>query len=86
MAAYLRLVLGEGAPLLDADGFAAWTAPHVDAEEEGVRYGYGWMRGEIDGRDTIFHTGTNIGFNGLMAVQPDRGLGVVVARKAECLA
>ncbi len=78
MCAYLRMVLAQGSPLLDADGFAAWVGPHEDAEDEGERYGYGWMGGERDGHPTVWHTGTNIGFNGLMAVRPEQGLGVVV--------
>jgi CubicO group peptidase (beta-lactamase class C family) len=78
MCAYLRLVLTGGAPLLDPGSFDAWVGPHVEADEPGARYGYGWMVSEVDGLRTIWHTGTNIGFNGLMAVRPDRGLGVVV--------
>lgn len=78
LCAYLRLVLAEGEPLLGADAFATWVGPHEDAEEPGIRYGYGWMIGDVDGRRTVWHTGTNVGFNGLMAVQPERGLGVAI--------
>ncbi len=78
MCAYLRAVLARGAPLVDDDGFARWVGPHEDAEDAGERYGYGWVVHEVDGHRTIRHTGTNIGFNGLMAVRPDQGLGLVV--------
>ncbi len=78
MCAYLRVLLAGGAPLLDREPFATWIGPHEDSEDPGERYGYGWMGGEVGGHRTVWHTGTNVGFNGLMAVRPAAGLGVVI--------
>jgi CubicO group peptidase (beta-lactamase class C family) len=78
MCAYLRMILARGDPLLDATAFATWVGPHEDSEDEGERYGYGWVWAEMGGRMTLRHTGTNVGFNSLMAVWPDDGIGVVI--------
>jgi CubicO group peptidase (beta-lactamase class C family) len=78
MSAYLRMVLAGGAPLLEPDGFARWVGPHADSEDEGFRYGYGWLTGPLGDVPTLSHTGTNIGFNGLMAVRAEDGLAAVM--------
>jgi len=78
MCAYLRVLLADGAPLMGPEPFATWIGPHEDSEDEGERYGYGWVAGQLEGHRTVWHTGTNVGFNGLMAVRPEAGLGVVV--------
>lgn len=78
MCSYLRMVLAKGAPLLDHEGFARWVGPHVESEDPGVRYGYGWVTGPIGGVPTLYHTGSNIGFNGLMAIRAEQGLAAVM--------
>ncbi|MGZ4132285.1 MAG: serine hydrolase domain-containing protein [Actinomycetota bacterium] len=82
MCEYARLVLNGGrgphGELLDADGFARWIGPHVDSDERGSRYGYGWDVRERDGRRVIRHTGGMVGFTALLEIWPDDGLGTVV--------
>ncbi|HEX6845297.1 MAG TPA: serine hydrolase domain-containing protein, partial [Actinomycetota bacterium] len=78
VCAYLRVLLARGAPLLEPDAFDRWIGPHEDGEDPSFRYGYGWMVGDVEGSATVWHTGTNVGFNGLMAVRPDVGLGVAI--------
>ncbi|MGE5227773.1 MAG: serine hydrolase domain-containing protein [Planctomycetaceae bacterium] len=82
MCAYARLVLNGGSgphgELLDAAGFARWIGPHVDSDERGSRYGYGWDVLQRDGRRVVRHTGGMVGFTALLEIWPDDGLGMVV--------
>ncbi len=82
MCEYARLVLKRGrgphGELLGEEAFDRWIGPHVDSDEPGHRYGYGWNTGQIEGRRTVWHTGGTIGFSALLALWPDEGLAVVI--------
>ena len=81
LAAYGRIVLTGGAgangELLDADRFARWIGPHVATDDDGWRYGYGWDV-STTGRRVIRHTGSTVGFTGLLEIWPDEGIAVAI--------
>jgi D-alanyl-D-alanine carboxypeptidase len=79
MAAYARMLLAGGAPILDADGFARLTEPVMPDEDwPTFRYAYGLWVGEEDGRRRIWHSGGMLGFTALLITEPNEGLGCVM--------
>jgi len=79
MAAYARMLLARGAPILDEDGFGMLTAPvAVDEDWPTFRYAYGLWVGEEDGRTRIWHSGSMVGYAGLLVADPDDGLACVM--------
>jgi D-alanyl-D-alanine carboxypeptidase len=84
MAAYVRMLLASGAPLLDAEGFALLTTPVMaDGDWPTFRYGYGLWIGEEDGRRRVWHSGSMVGYTALLIVEPDEGLGAVLLLNGE---
>ncbi len=79
MSAYARMLLANGAPLLDGEVFARLTEPVMaDDEWPTFRYAYGLWVGEEDGRRRIWHSGGMLGFTALLVTEPDDGLGCVM--------
>lgn len=79
MSAYARMLMRGGDGLLTSEGFARLTAPVVDVPSmPGLRYAYGLLVGDADGRATIRHSGGMIGYTSLLVVQPDDGLACVM--------
>jgi CubicO group peptidase (beta-lactamase class C family) len=52
--------------------------PHITSDDRKVKYGYGWMIGELEGWRTLEHSGSTIGFRNFMLRIPERSLFVVV--------
>ena len=80
LCAYARTVLAGGAPLIEPPAFARWIGPHVDGDERGTRYGYGWDVLERDGRRVVRHTGGTVGFTALLEIWPEDGLAVAICQ------
>jgi D-alanyl-D-alanine carboxypeptidase len=79
MAAYARMLLAGGAPLLDAEGFGPLTEGVMpDRDWPTFRYAYGLWVGEEDGRRRIWHSGGMLGYTALLITEPDDGLGCVM--------
>jgi D-alanyl-D-alanine carboxypeptidase len=79
MAAFARMLLAGGAPLLDAEGFARLTEPVMrDEDWPTFRYAYGLWVGEEDGRRRIWHSGGMLGYTSILMVDPDDGLAGVM--------
>jgi hypothetical protein len=80
LCAYARMVLAGGAPLIQPPPFARWIGPHVDSDERGTRYGYGWDVLEREGRRVVRHTGGTVGFTALLEIWPEDGLAVAICQ------
>jgi D-alanyl-D-alanine carboxypeptidase len=79
MAAYARMLLAGGAPLLDGDGFRLMTTGVIpDRDWPTYRYAYGLWVGEEDGRRRIWHSGGMLGYTTMLIAEPDEGLGCVM--------
>lgn len=52
--------------------------PHTTSDDGKVKYGYGWMVGEMEGWRTLEHSGSTIGFRNFILRIPERELFVVV--------
>lgn len=79
MAAYARMLLSGGRPLLDEKGWALLTNPVIeDPDWPTFRYAYGLRVGREDGRRRIWHSGSMVGYSALLVVDPDDGLGCVM--------
>lgn len=52
--------------------------PHITSDDGKVRYGYGWMIGEMEGWRTLEHSGSTIGFRNFLIRIPERSMFVVV--------
>ena len=52
--------------------------PHVTSPDGTVKYGYGWMIGDIHGLWEVHHSGTTIGFRNSIILIPDRKMVVIV--------
>src|SRR5215217_1068804 len=79
MAAYARMLLGGGTPLIDEDGFGVLTHPVTSGPDwPTFRYAYGLWVGEEDGRRRIWHSGGMLGFTALLVTEPEEGLGCVM--------
>lgn len=52
--------------------------PHVTSDDGKVRYGYGWMIEEMNGRKALTHSGSTIGFRNFIIRVPEREFLVVV--------
>lgn len=83
MTAYARMLLnrGEGPEgrVLSEEGYEMLTRPAIeDPGMPGFAYAYGLWVGEQDGRRRVRHSGGMIGYTGLLAVDPDDGLGAVL--------
>jgi D-alanyl-D-alanine carboxypeptidase len=84
MAAYARMLLARGAPLLDGEGFELLTTPVMpDRDWPSFRYGYGLWVGQEDGRRRIWHSGSMVGYTALLIIEPDDGLGAVMLLNGE---
>jgi CubicO group peptidase (beta-lactamase class C family) len=83
-------VLGDGGIYSSVDDLVRWIAaldkgrfaeawePRVDTDVKGVRYGFGWRIGEVDGHRVISHTGESIGFRNALLRFPDEHLAIIV--------
>lgn len=79
MAAYGRMLLAGGRPLLDEEAFGLLTRPVMrDADWPTFRYAYGLWVGEEDGRRRIWHSGAMVGYTALLLTEPDDGLACVM--------
>src|SRR6266508_523324 len=83
MCAYMRMLLRGGDPLLSGPSFARLIQPIAeDPEARGEVYGYGMKTMTVDGRTSIGHTGSTVGFSAWMEVDPDEGVGVIILANA----
>jgi D-alanyl-D-alanine carboxypeptidase len=84
MCAYIRMLLSGGDPLLSGPSFARLIEPTAeDPEAPGEVYGYGMKTTTVDGRTSIGHTGSTVGFSAWMEMDPDGGVGVIVLANAD---
>jgi CubicO group peptidase (beta-lactamase class C family) len=81
MAAWLRLMLGqgvfEGKRLVSERGFNELTSKHIEMGG-GASYGLGWVLLQQRGQKIITHSGGIDGFNSLVALLPDKKIGLCV--------
>jgi CubicO group peptidase (beta-lactamase class C family) len=77
LAAFLRVFLNEGEPLLSAESFGLMGRP-VTARNNDWSYGYGLMVGKQDGRSLVGHGGSMPGFSSTMLGDLTAGIGVAV--------
>src|SRR6266540_4141048 len=74
MCAYIRMLLSGGDPLLSGPSFARLIEPTAeDPQAPGEVYGYGMKTMTVDGRTSIGHTGSTVGFSAWMEMDPDEG-------------
>ena len=52
--------------------------PHITSDDGKVKYGYGWMVGELEGWKTVEHSGSTIGFRNFILRVPEREFVVIV--------
>ena len=84
MCAYIRMLLSGGNPVLSGPSFALLVQPAAeDPEAPGEVYGYGMKTTTMDGRTSIGHTGSTVGFSAWMEMDPAEGLGVIVLANAD---
>jgi CubicO group peptidase (beta-lactamase class C family) len=77
LAAFLRVLLNEGEPLLSAESFELMSRPAVEIGD-GWSCGLGLWVGTRDGRSVLGHGGSMPGFGAAMDAYADAGLGAVV--------
>lgn len=79
LASWMRVHLGHGPGLLDPAGQALLHEPRVPAGE-GLfdRMALGWFVGRHRGHRVVGHPGSDPGFQSLLVLVPERGLGVCV--------
>ena len=79
MAAYARMLLAGGEPLLEAEGFSRLTTGVMpDDDWPTFRYAYGLRVGEEDGRHRVGHSGSMLGYTALLLTEPAEALGAVM--------
>jgi D-alanyl-D-alanine carboxypeptidase len=80
LAAYARLLLRGGGPVVSPRSFRRMTTPVAeDPGDRGHRYGYGVKWIEQEGRPRVLgHSGGMIGFTAYVLIDPEAGFGVVV--------
>jgi CubicO group peptidase (beta-lactamase class C family) len=76
----LALVSGQ---VVSEDSYVEMTAPYLLADMRESAYGFGLMRGELDGRRVVSHGGGIFGFNSYLAHYPDEELSVAVISNSE---
>jgi D-alanyl-D-alanine carboxypeptidase len=77
LAAFLRVLLDKGDPLVAAESFELMASPVIECGD-GWSYGYGLMVGVQEGRGLIGHGGSMPGFSSTMLGDRTAGLGVAV--------
>ncbi|HEX8650413.1 MAG TPA: serine hydrolase [Pyrinomonadaceae bacterium] len=81
MAAWVRLMLGggvfEGKRLVSEKSFKELITKQINIAGN-IDYGLGWGLAEWNGHKVLQHSGGIDGFNSLVALMPDRKLGVVM--------
>jgi CubicO group peptidase (beta-lactamase class C family) len=76
LAAYARMLLRRGEPVLSETSYEELVGPAVD-DGEGDRYGLGLSVIEQAGRTLVGHTGATVGYRAMMLTDPEAGLGAV---------
>lgn len=84
MCAYIRMLLSGGYPVLSGPSFGLLVQPAAeDPEAPGEVYGYGMKTTTMNGRTSIGHTGSTVGFSAWMEMDPAEGVGVIVLANAD---
>jgi CubicO group peptidase (beta-lactamase class C family) len=85
MGRYMHALLNGGAKIASPQGFAAFSTPHILAEEFGpkAQYGYGIAVDTLDGHKVIRHTGGMVSFMSAMHVDLDGGIGAFASINAQ---
>jgi CubicO group peptidase (beta-lactamase class C family) len=89
MTRYMHLLLnlgvGPSGRLVSKEAFAAFSTPHIAAEEfgPGASYGYGIAIDTLDGHKRLRHTGGMVSFMSAMHVDLDAGLGAFASINAQ---
>jgi CubicO group peptidase (beta-lactamase class C family) len=78
LAAFARLLLNRGNPILTDPSFELLTQRAVEADDEGAWYGYGLTTRIVEGRTFVGHGGSMPGFGSTMITDPAAGLAAVV--------
>jgi CubicO group peptidase (beta-lactamase class C family) len=86
MAAFARLLLARGRPLVTEESFATMTTPPRGVADDGWGYGCGISVYEHDGRRIVGHSGSTPGHTACVRVDLDSGLGAVVLCNADPIA
>jgi len=76
LATFARMLVNKGGPVLTPAGFELLTTPVVDTGE-GELACYGIFAGEKYGYPDLNHGGTMVGYDSMLCVDRDSGLGVV---------
>jgi CubicO group peptidase (beta-lactamase class C family) len=79
LAAFARMLLNEGRPVLTPAGFELLTSPVVDTVDtaDGESACYGVFAGDKYGYRDLNHGGNMVGYDSMMCVDPATGLGAV---------
>ncbi|HKX29578.1 MAG TPA: serine hydrolase domain-containing protein [Blastocatellia bacterium] len=80
MAQWVRMMLGrgqfEGKRIVSEQGFEELTKKQIAFGPDG--YGFGWVIGDWNRHQILWHNGSINGFNSLVALMPDQKLGFVI--------
>ena len=87
MATYLLTLLQggvtkDGERVVSQENLAVTWEPQIQVSAD-ISYGLGWMIGEVDGLEVIFHGGNTLGFTSDLTLVPEADLGIVVLANAQ---
>lgn len=77
MTKYLQMYLKNGQNLVKSDSIQQMWTDTVPTPREGVRYGYGWTRSEVNGKRLLYHDGATQSGMAFIFVFPELGIGGV---------
>lgn len=85
MGRYMHALVNGGAKIASAEGFAAFSTPHILAEDFGpkAQYGYGIAVDTLDGHKILRHTGGMVSFMSAMHIDLDGGFGAFASINAQ---
>jgi D-alanyl-D-alanine carboxypeptidase len=85
MGRYMHALVNGGVKIASPQAFAAFSAPHILAEEFGpkAQYGYGIAVDTLDAHKVLRHTGGMVSFMSAMQIDLDGGLGAFASINAQ---
>ena len=85
MGRYMHALVNGGAKIASPQAFAAFSTPHILAEEFGpkAQYGYGIAVDTLDGHKVLRHTGGMVSFMSAMQIDLDGGFGCFASINAQ---
>jgi CubicO group peptidase (beta-lactamase class C family)/D-alanyl-D-alanine dipeptidase len=81
---FISVLFAGGKPVLKKESLEEMWKPQLAKDGENVRFGLGFILGDLDGHRRVGHNGAIYGFATELAILPDDKLGVVVVAAKDC--